>query len=104
MVAAMALFAAGCTSSYLVRGEGGAPCATVVRQVQSSNQARMQYSAWLSGYVTRYNYERDAKLSRDFESGTLIDAAVQYCQGKPLDDFSEAAEAVIAELKKKQGN
>lgn len=99
----LAAVLAGCTSTYLVRGEGGTPCATVARQVQSSNQARLQYSAWLSGYLTRYNYERDTKLSQNFEAGTLIDAAVQYCQGKPLDDFAEAAEAVIKELRKKQG-
>ena len=95
------VLAAGCQSTYLVRGEGGTPCATAVRQMQQSEQARNVYGAWLSGYLTRYNYERDSKLSRDFQSETLVDAAIQYCSGKPLDDFSQAAEAVIKELQKK---
>ena len=96
-----AVLAAGCQSTYLVRGEGGTPCATAVRQMQQSEQARNIYGAWLSGYLTRYNYERDSKLSRDFKSETLVDAAIQYCSGKPLDDFSQAAEAVTKELQKK---
>ena len=91
----------GCSSTYLVRGEGGTACATVKRQVQQSEQARVVYGAWLAGYVTRYNYERDTKLSKDYTSDTLMDAALQHCSGKPLDDFSQAAEAVISELRRK---
>lgn len=97
----LALLVAGCTSTYLVRGEGGTACATVKRQVQESEQARVVYGAWLAGYVTRYNYERDTKLSKNYTSDTLVDAALEYCSGKPLDDFSQAAEAVIAELRRK---
>lgn len=97
----LAVSIAGCTSTYLVRGEGGTACATVKRQVQESEQARIVYGAWLAGYVTRYNYERDTKLSKDYTSDTLMDAALEYCSGKPLDDFSQAAEAVIGELRRK---
>ena len=97
----IALLTAGCTSTYLVRGEGGTACATVKRQVQDNEQARVVYGAWLAGYVTRYNYERDTKLSKDYSSDTLMDAALEYCSGKPLDDFSQAAEATIAELRRK---
>jgi hypothetical protein len=95
------LMLAGCTSTYLVRGEGGTACATVKRQVLENEQARVAYGAWLAGYVTRYNYERDTKLSKDYSSDTLMDAALEYCSGKPLDDFSQAAEAMIAELRRK---
>ena len=98
---AVMLLAAGCTSTYLIRGEGGTACATVNRQVSSSDQARAVYSAWLAGYLTRYNYERDAKLSQDFTADSLMDAAVQHCNAKPLDDFSLAAESVIKELRRK---
>jgi len=95
------LLSSGCTSTYLVRGEGGTACATVKRHVQENKQARVVYGAWLAGYVTRYNYERDTKLSKDYSSDTLMDAALEYCSGKPLDDFSQAAEAMIAELRRK---
>jgi hypothetical protein len=97
----LAALITGCSSTYLVRGEGGTACATVKRQVQDSEQARIVYGAWLAGYVTRYNYERDTKLSKDYQSDTLMDAALEYCSGKPLDDFSQAAEAVITELRRK---
>lgn len=101
VLAALSLFIAGCSSTYLVRGEGGTACATVKRQVQQNEQARIVYGAWLAGYVTRYNYERETKLSKNYSSDTLMDAALEYCGGKPLDDFSQAAEAVIAELRRK---
>ena len=93
--------AGGCSSTYLVRGEGGTACATVKRHVQENAQARVVYGAWLAGYVTRYNYERDTKLSKDYSSDTLMDAALEYCSGKPLDDFSQAAESVVNELRRK---
>ena len=95
------LIAAGCSSTYLVRGEGGTACATVKRQVEQNEQAGIVYGAWLAGYVTRYNYERETKLSKDYSSETLMDAALEYCGGKPLDDFSQAAESVITELRRK---
>ncbi len=97
----LSLFIAGCSSTYLVRGEGGTACATVKRQVQQNEQARIVYGAWLAGYVTRYNYERETKLSKNYSSDTLMDAALEYCGGRPLDDFSQAAESVIAELRRK---
>ena len=97
----LTLSLAGCSSTYLVKGEGGTACATVKRQIQESDQARIVYGAWLSGYVTRHNYERESKLGDDYSSDTLIDAAMEYCSSKPLDDFSQAAEAVVDELRRK---
>lgn len=94
-------FISGCTSTYLITGEGGTPCATVVQQIESSEQARTIYGAWLSGYVTRFNYERDSKLGRQFSSSTLVNAAIQHCKSKPLDDFAQAAESIIKELRRK---
>lgn len=101
MAAAVAGALIGCTSTYLITGEGGTPCATAVQQIESSQQARVIYGAWLSGYVTRYNYERESKLGREFDPNVLVEAAVQYCKSKPLDDFAQAAEAVVRELKRK---
>lgn len=102
VTALSAMLLAGCTSTYLVRGEGGVTCADVLKQIENDRNARVVYGAWLTGYVTRYNYERDSKLSRDFKSDTLVEAAMVYCKGKPLDDFSEAAELVIKELARKK--
>ena len=101
MVPLLALLATGCSSTYLVKGEGGTACATVKRHIQESDQARVVYGAWLSGYVTRYNYERESLLGNEYSSDTLIDAAMEYCSSKPLDDFSQAAEAVVDELRRK---
>lgn len=91
----------GCTSTYLIRGAGGTTCATVVRNMNADSQYRHVYNAWLSGYLTRYNYEHDRKLGRGFDDQTLIDTALIYCGKNPLDNFDQAAEYIIQELETK---
>ena len=98
----MVILLSGCGSTYLIRGEGGTACTTVLQQVQGSQQARSVYRGWLAGYLTRYNFERESKLGREFNVDTLLSTALQHCQQKPLDDFSTAAEQVVKQLKKKQ--
>lgn len=92
---------AGCTSTYLIRGAGATTCATVVRNMNESGQYRHVYNAWLSGYLTRYNYEHDEKLGSGFDDQALIDTALQYCGQNPLDDFEKAAEYVVSQLENK---
>ncbi len=94
-------FVSGCTSTYLIRGEGGTPCAKVNEQVRGNAGYRNAYSAWLSGYLTRYNYERDTKLGQDYDRETLLMTAMQHCEKNPLDDFSHAAETLVKELEKR---
>ncbi len=91
----------GCTSTYLIRGAGGTTCASVVRNLNENAQHRHVYNAWLSGYLTRYNYEHDRKLGSGFHDQALIDTALQYCNQNPLDNFDKAAEYVIEQLKAK---
>ena len=92
----------GCTSTYLIRGQGGESCSTVRQKVQTNAQYRNFYDAWLLGYLTRYNYEHETKLGQGFKTEAMLDAALQYCAQKPLDDFDQAAASVIEELLKKQ--
>jgi hypothetical protein len=91
----------GCTSTYLIRGAGATTCATVVRNMNESGQYRHVYDAWLSGYLTRYNYEHDRKLGSGFDDRSLIDTALQYCGQNPLDNFDKAAEYIIQQLEAK---
>ncbi len=90
-----------CTSTYLIRGAGGTTCATVVRNLNESGQYRNVYNAWLSGYLTRYNYDRERKLGSGFEDQALIDTALIYCRQNPLANFDKAAEYVIQQLETK---
>ena len=92
----------GCTSTYLIRGEGGTTCASVNRKINADGQYRVIYNAWLLGYLTRYNYEHEKKLSKGYEDQALIDTALQYCGQNPLDNFDKAAEYVIAQLNKRE--
>ncbi len=91
----------GCASTYLIRGAGGTTCATVVRNMNESGQYRHVYNAWLSGYLTRYNYEHNRQLGSGFDDQALIDTALQYCGQNPLDDFSKAADYIIQQLEAK---
>ena len=91
----------GCTTTYLIRGAGGTTCSTVVRKLNENDQYRHVYNAWLSGYLTRYNYERDRKLGSGFDDQALIDTALQYCRENPLDNFDKAADYIIQQLETK---
>ncbi len=91
----------GCTSTYLIRGAGGTTCATVVRNMNANAEYRHVYNAWLSGYLTRYNFEHDRKLGSGFDDQALIDTALQYCGQNPLDNFDKAAEYIIQQLQAK---
>ena len=91
----------GCTSTYLIRGEGGTTCASVNRKINEDSQYRVIYNAWLLGYLTRYNYEHERKLGKGYEDRALIDTALQYCGQNPLDNFDKAAEYVIEQLDKR---
>ena len=92
---------AACTSQYLIRGQGGTSCATVVEQVRSQEQYRGYYGAWLLGYLTHYNYQHERKLGKGYDNNTLLDTALHYCGQNPLADFSDAAQAVVKELQKR---
>lgn len=92
----------GCTSTYLIRGEGGESCSTVREKVQSDPQYRSFYNAWLLGYITRYNYDHETKLGRGYKNKALVDTALQYCREHPLDDFDQAALHVTEQLRQKQ--
>jgi len=99
-LAAMGLV--GCTSTYLIRGEGGETCSTVREKVQTNAQYRNFYNAWLLGYLTRYNYDNGTKLGQGFKDQALLDAALQHCSQNPLDDFDLAAASVVEQLVAKQ--
>ena len=91
---------AGCGSTYMIRGQGGISCANVVEQVRENAQYRNLYAAWLMGYLTRYNFDREKQLGRGFDDATLINTALQYCGANPLNDFDRAAAHVVKELDK----
>lgn len=98
--AVAALMLSSCSTSYLIRGEGGTSCATVVERLRAQPEYRGLYEAWLLGYLTHYNYQNQKKLGSGFDNATLLSTATQYCEKNPLHDFSIAAEAVIKELEK----
>lgn len=98
--ALVVLLLSSCTTTYLIRGEGGTSCATVVERLRSQPEYRGLYEAWLLGYLTHYNYQNQKKLGSGFDNATLLSTATQYCEKNPLHDFSTAAEGVIKELEK----
>ncbi len=101
-ISLLSLTFTGCTSTYLIRGEGGETCSTVREKVQTNVQYKNFYNAWLLGYLTRYNYEHETQLGEGFKNQALLDTALQYCTNNPLDDFDQAAANVIEKLIEKQ--
>lgn len=95
-----ALDAKGSWSSRGV-GSGGGSCGDYVREDEAS---RRKYEHWLMGFVSGVNSARSGRV--DFSSGVTAQGLAQwaenYCKANPLSSFAEAADALIAELKKKK--
>ena len=70
------LLLSSCTTTYLIRGEGGTSCATVVERLRTQPEYRSLYEAWLLGYLTHFMpdrlQERLALVLLKKEPGTVV--------------------------------
>lgn len=96
-----AILLAGCTPTYLIKGEGSTTCSVAINVINNQPQLKETHTAWLNGYLTRYNYEHKVQEGKGFSNEALIQAAAIYCQQHPLHDFALAANYVVSELEKK---
>jgi uncharacterized protein (TIGR02246 family) len=85
-------------------GEGNASCGAWVEARQNAGSDETTYSAWLSGYVTAFGRWRP----KDYDATAVADLAGirvwldQFCRQNPLQAISEAAEALVLELRKQR--
>jgi len=51
---------------------------------------------WLLGFLSGYNYAKDANVGRGVESGDIYKFVTRFCRERPGDDRGDAVTAYIA--------
>lgn len=92
---------------WAIKGEGNFSCPDYVA-AKRSNSAKLYSSAtWVQGFISGVNYQRaleqdaDSFIGQDFPATSIVRWLENYCRDNPQDYLSDAAEALVVELKEK---
>ena len=93
--------AADSEGRYIILGQGGVSCGTVVDEYDKDGLGRLTHSAWIQGYLTAINEE--IYPGKNVTGSTDPDARMRwiynYCKKNPLDILHKATNALLQELK-----
>lgn len=105
LIFALCLAPGAVAADYAIRGEGNFNCPDYV-DARQSNSAKLYSSvSWVQGYITGVNYQAalpedaDSFIGRDLTTISLVNWLENHCRANPQDYLSDAAEALIEELK-----
>jgi hypothetical protein len=103
----LSLFSVDVLSDWAVKGEGNFSCPDYVAAKQS-NTARLYSSiTWVQGFISGVNYQdaldkdADSFIGQEFPAVSIVSWIETYCREQPQDYLSDAAEALVVELKEK---
>ncbi len=92
-------------ADWAVKGEGNYSCPDYV-SARRDNSAKLYSSVtWVQGFISGVNYrealgqDRDAMTGAEFPTTSIVDWLETYCRDNPQDYLSDAAEALVIELK-----
>jgi len=95
-------------SDWAVKGEGNFSCPDYVA-AKRSNTAKLYSSVtWVQGFISGLNYQAaleegaDSFVGQEFPATSIVSWLENYCREQPQDDLSDAAEALVVELKERQ--
>lgn len=92
---------------WAIKGEGNFSCPDYVSAKQINGAKLYSSISWVQGFMSGMNYQRaldegvDSVIGQDFPAVSIVDWLENYCRSNPQDYLSDAAEALIVELKKK---
>jgi hypothetical protein len=88
--------------NYVTRGIGAAE-ASCGDYIGTDAETKRSYESWLLGYISGVNHYRAGKP--DFTNHAEVEGLNQwmenYCREHPLDPYSDAADALLSELKRR---
>ncbi|MCL2657171.1 MAG: hypothetical protein FWD62_07055 [Betaproteobacteria bacterium] len=61
-------------------------------QSKDDTEIRARYIAWVRGFLSGHNYARPAQQVSEISNGTVEMFVTRYCNEKPRDTFSAAAQ------------
>ena len=105
LIPALILFSVNCWSDWAVKGEGNFSCPDYV-SAKRSNGAKLYSSVtWVQGFISGINYQAsleqgvDSFIAQDYAATSIVTWLESYCRNNPQDYLSDAAEALVIELK-----
>lgn len=94
-------------SDWAIKGEGNFSCPDYVSAKQSNSAKLYSSISWVQGFISGVNYQgaleqgSDSFIGRDFPATSIVSWLQTYCRANPQDYLSDAAEALVVELKEK---
>ena len=106
LIVALALVSTGAWG-YKVFGEGADYCAEYLAKKQENSVAHYKQIGWVQGFISGGNVERgrnggNGSIGEGLDPNSLALWIENYCLANPLNDLSDAADALVKELKAKE--
>ena len=92
-------------ADWAIKGEGNFSCPDYL-SAKRSNGAKLYSSiSWVQGFISGVNYQAsleqgvDSFIGQDYPATSIVNWLQRYCNDNPQDYLSDAAEALVKELK-----
>lgn len=94
-------------ADWSVKGEGNFTCPDYVEARRINSKELYSSISWTQGFLTGANYQRaldkgqDSFIGQDFPPASMVNWLEDYCRDNPQDYLSDAAQALVEELRDK---
>lgn len=101
----LALIPVNSWGDWAIKGEGNFSCPDYVSAKRSNTSKLYSSISWVQGFISGVNYQRalevgaDSFIGQDFPATSIVNWIENYCRDNPQDYLSDAAEALVVELK-----
>jgi hypothetical protein len=108
LILMLALVSTGSWGDWAVKGEGNFTCPEYVSEKQINGAKLYSSISWVQGFVSGVNFQRaleegaDSYIGQDFPATSIVSWLENHCRSNPQDYLSDAAEALVKELKEKE--
>ena len=103
----LSLISVNAMSDWAVKGEGNFSCPDYVSAKQSNTAKLYSSITWVQGFISGLNYQdaldKDANsfIGQELPATSIVSWIETYCRAQPQDYLSDAAEALVIELKER---
>ena len=108
LIIALTLLSFNAWSDWAIKGEGNFSCPDYVAAKRINGAKLYSSVTWVQGFITGVNYQRALEkdthsfIGQDFPATSIVSWLENYCRANPQDYLSDAAEALVVDLKKSE--
>ena len=105
LIIALVLITLDAWGDWAIKGEGNFSCPDYVAAKQVNGAKLYSSISWVQGFITGANYQRalpedsDSFIGQDYPAASIVSWLENHCRANPQDYLSDAAEALVIELK-----